>query len=342
MSIEWNPRAVVEIGGERLDSFKDVSLLSGVEVELATGEASQAALHIFDPDFKYLDKWTRADGVDLLPAKCWLGFGDALGGPVFSGLLARVERDQTTSSFRFFDLGLKMRQAKRTEYHKGLTDIGIFEILARRNGLEFEGPRPAIKLDKHKSIIQDALSDWEFAQERADEIGVVLYVREGVLYAKEAAKTGEPLASLIYKKDVALLPGFHFEFRTPENREGRPGKVETRVRGKGGRRLRGRATEGKRGTSHIEIKRDLATRSKRAADRRAEARKALQREHAFTLSVVILPTFRGRRPDIRDTVEILNVGKLFSNRYLCDRVMHSFRGGELRTTLDLYRDIREG
>lgn len=341
MTVPYTPRAVVEIGGERYDSWKDKSLFAGVEVELTTDEASQAVCRFFDPDFIFLDKWTRGDGIAVLPASVWLGFGEELGAPAFIGLLARVERGDAISSFRFYDLGFRMRQIKRTEYHKKLDDLGILAKLAQRSGLRFEGPRPAPKLDKHASLIQDGQTDWEFALERAEEAGLVLYVRGDVLFAKEAAKTTAPVVTLAYRKDFMLLSDFSLNFKVPENRDGRPKKVETRGRGRGGKRLTGKSAESARGTTHVEVRRDLAIKSKRHADRRAEARKALQREHAFTLSVGMLPTFRGRRPDVRDTAEALGLGKLFSGLYLCDRVAHQMRGGELKTTLDLYRDIKE-
>lgn len=289
-----NPHAVIQIGEERFDSWTHKSLFAGIEVDLATDEASQAVWRVLDDDFTFLDKWVSGDGLALLETRIWLGFGSDLGEPVFKGLLARVERSDSITSFRFYDMGYKMRQVKRTEYHKGLDDVGIIAKLAKRNGLKFEGPLPAIKLDKHKSIIQDNQSDWEFAQERAEEAGLALYVRGDSLFAKEAAKTGTPVVSLIYREDFNLLSNYSLSFRVPENKEGRPGKVETRGRGRAGRRLKGKSLEHKRGIHHVEIKRDLAIKTKRHADRRAAARKELQREHAFTLSISLIPRSQAR------------------------------------------------
>lgn len=336
-----NPRAVIEMGSDIFDSSKDKELVYSMNVDLTTDEASECEWRVFDPNFKFINRWTVADGIAVLPARVWLGFGDELGEPVFKGLLARVERGSEYTTFRFYDMGFKMRRVKKTEYHKNLDDVGIIAKLAKRNDLMFEGPTPRIKLDKHRSMMQDAQTDWEHAQERAEEAGLVLYVRGDTLFAKEAAKTGKPVATFTFRKDLMILHDFSLNFRVPENKEGRPRSVETRGRGRGGKRLRGKSTEHERGTTHIEIKRDLAIRSKRHADRRAEVRKALQREHAFTLSSRVLPTFTGRWPDVRDTVEILNVGDLFSGLYLCDRVAHSFAPGQLQTDLSLYRDVKE-
>jgi len=43
---------------------------------------------------------------------------------------------------------------------------------------------------------------------------------------------------------------------------------------------------------------------------------------------------------VRETVAMTDIGKLFSGNYLCDRVQHTLRPGELTTSLDLYRDIK--
>jgi len=112
-----------------------------------------------------------------------------------------------------------------------------------------------------------------------------------------------------------------------------------RARGRGGKKLTGRSTTNGRGTEHVEIKRDLAIKTKRHANRRAQAQKDLQREHAFSGQIVLLPDFGKIRPDVRDTVEVLNVTKLFSGSYVADEVEHSFAPGQLETRINLYRDV---
>lgn len=334
-----NPHAVVEVGGERFDSLMHTQLFESVEVDLTTNDASAASWSVFDERFVFLNRWTSADGIAELPVRVLLGFGAA---PrlVFEGILARVEHGPGTTTFRAFDRSFVMRKVQKTEYHRDLTDVEIISKLARRNGLQFEGPQPPVRLDKHRSEKQEAQTDWDFASQRADDAGLVLYVRGNTLYAKEAAKTGEPVLTLVFGRDIFLLDDYSLSFNVPENQEGRPAKVEVRGRGRGGRRLRGRAQEHERGTEHVEIKRDLRIRSKRQADRRAEARKALQREHAFNCSVSLLPSFAGALPDVRQTVALAELGKLFSGKYLIDRARYSFAPGRMEGSLELYRDIR--
>jgi hypothetical protein len=337
--IPFSPHCVIEIGGQLLDSWRDAQYMLGADITLSTGSASMAEWSVFDPDNKYLSSWIEGDGLQRLEMKIWLGFTSDLGKPVFEGVLASTEWETDRSTFRCYDYGYWMRQEQRAEYHKNLTDIEIIGKLAQRNGLNFVRPVPDIKLDKHPSIIQSGQSDWEFAQERAQDAGLVLYVRGKTLYASEAAKSGTPVVSLIHGKDYELLAGTSFRYVTPENVAGRNSVIEVRGRGRGGKRLAGQSDKSERGTKRLAVGRDLAIKTKRSANRRAQAIKDLQREHAYTGSITLLPDFTGVRPDIRDTVEILNVGKMFSGRYIVDEVQHIFGPGQLETQIELYRDV---
>lgn len=342
--IPYDSHAIVELGGATIDSWQGGSLIEGVEVELATGEASAAEVRVFDPDpdYAFIKRLAAGDGVAELPARVWLGFGaqQELGEPVFKGQLAAVEREGQATVCRFYDAGFKMRRLQRAEYHRNLTDLEIIAKLARRSGLLFEGPEQSVSLDKHKSLKQEGQTDWALALDCAERSGFVLYVRGDTLFAKEAAKTGAPLITLKHRADFLLLDDFRLSYRAPENVEGRPAKVETRGRGRGGKRLKGASHPHARGTEQVEIKRDLRAKSKRGADKRAEARKALQREHAFHGTIGVLPSFKGRRPDVRDTVALESLPPLFNGNYLCDRVTHTFAPGDLRMELDVYRDLK--
>lgn len=338
--LPWDPHCRIEVGGASFDSWREDAYFKSVGLTLSTDSASEASWKVHDPDYKLLDLWVGDDGLSPLEAKVWLGLGPDLGAPVFEGLLASADWLEDTTTFVFYDRGYLMRRKKETEYHRGLDAVQIAGKLAKQNGLQFEGPDEPVKLDKHKSVIQDAQTDWEFAAERLHEVGLVMYVRGNTLYAKEAAKTGAPVVTLTFGRTEGLLDGANFRYRAPEHQEGRPGSVEVRTRGKGGKRLAGKSEVNKRGTSKTEIKSDLSIKSKRHADRRAKAHKALQREHAFTGTVALLTGFGGVRPQVRQTVEVLGVGKLFSGRYLVDEIHHEFGPGTLETDLTIYRDIR--
>jgi phage protein D len=346
MSVPLNPRSVIDIGGknfepfERFDSFKDKQLFESVDIDLTTGDASEAIWKVFDVGSRFLDRWKVSDGITALEARVWLGFGDALGTPIFEGLLASAESSDSTTTLRFYDKSYILRRFQKSRYHKDADDIHLMKKIVEEYGLIFDGPKPPIKLDKHKSIIQAAQTDWDFIQERAEEIGVVLYVRGNTVFAREAAKTGDPALQLVFGIDNFILQGSTFRYRAPENQEGTPAKVEVYGRGPGGKRLTGESSHNNRGTHHTQSKRDLAIHTKRHADRRAHAKKELKRAHAFTGNVSIIPAMREMVLDVRATVMVMEQGKLFSNKYLISHASHSFSPGHLESQLDLYRDAK--
>ncbi len=352
-----NPHAIVEVNGFRWDSWLHPRLFQRVSVDLSTGEASEAVWECFDPDFRMLDHYSKANEIPMAVVRVWLGLGDGeMGEPVFKGLLARVERGQKNTAFRAYDMGFKMRIEKKTGYRKG-DDVEIISELAKRNGLMFEGPdegtRPTVVLDpkhvakhprrhKHRSLPQDAQTDWEHAVECARASGLVLFVRGDTLFAKAAAVTapdGQEKVTLIYKQDFNILNQFDLVYKTPENRGGRPRSVHVRVRGRGGRRLFGAAEGSTRGQKQVSLKTDLPENIQSTATRRARAKRDLQREHAYTVSIKTISSLPKVRPDVRDTVRLKNLGLLFSGKYLADKVSHEFAPGRLNTSYDLYRDV---
>jgi phage protein D len=344
VTVPFNPHAVVEIGGRRYDSWRDARMFESVDVELATNEPSEAEVRVFDPDpeYAFINSITQGDGVAEAAVKIWLGYGETenLGRPLFEGVLARVERDQGTTICRAYDNGFKMRKLQKTENHNKTTFLKLIEKLARRNGLGFEGPDAPPSLETHP-IKQEARTDWAMALQCADEAGLVLHVRGNTLYAKGPAKTAaEALLTLHFRKDFQLLDDFRLNFKVPENVEGRPAKVQVHARGRGGRRLKGQSQVHARGHERVEIKNDLHRRSGKAAAARAAARKELQREHAFTGEVAVLPSFQVPRVDVRATVALAGLPKLFNGKYLADRVAHRFAPGELTMQLTVYRDIK--
>lgn len=343
MTVPYDGHAVIEIGGRRFDSWTDGNRFAALDLELATGEASEAEWRVFDPDpaFSFINSITQQDGVQELDVKAWLGFGDAVasGRPLFEGVLARVERDFSTTICRAYDYGFKMRKLQKTEIHSKTTFLALIEKLARRNGLQYEGPDEPIKLESHP-VKQEAKTDWALALECAEQAGVVLFVRGTTLYAKGPAKTADtPLLTLRFKEDMLLLNDFRFMFKVPENVAGRPAKVTVRGRGRGGKSLHGRSKIiSPRGHERVEIKNDLHVRSARSAAARATARHELLRQHAYEAEVAVLPAFTGPRPFARDTVRIEKMPLLFNGDWIVDRVVHRFTPGELSMQLSLYRD----
>lgn len=344
-----NPHAIIEIerpgvtDGQGLivyDSWEQQRLFEKLSVELVTNETSEARFSFFDPNFRLIDSFCGSDAIPQATVRVYLGYGQNLGEPVFKGLLAQVEREQKATTFIAFDMGFKMKLIKKAGYKNKKDDLVILRELAKKNGLKFEGPEKPLNLEPHRAMMQDEQTDWEHAMERAREAGLVLFVRQDTMFAKYPAKIGTPVLTLKNKKDFNLQPGFNFIYRTPENQDARPKQVKVRGRGKGGKRLEGKSDVSNRGRESVILKRDVAGRAtKSKLSRRAQAQKELDREHAFEGQIQIAFPPNGERLDVRETVEIDDVGKLFSGKYICDSVAYDFSPGNLNLMLDLYRDI---
>lgn len=178
--------------------------------------------------------------------------------------------------------------------------------------------------------------------ERARDAGLVIYVRGDTLFAKYPAKVTKPVASFYYRQQIKtpLKSDWEFTFNTPESQDGKPKSVKQRGRGDGGKQLEGVSDEGTRGRESVVLKRDVpgkATKSK--LSKRAQAQKDLDREHAFEGRIGSILSPDGKRIDVRDTVLVTGVGKLFSGKYICDRVLYSFAAGQLDVEPEVYRDI---
>lgn len=349
MSLPDNPHAIIEISrpdvvdgdGQSLvvwDSWEQKRLFENVEVELVTNESSQVVWRFFDPKFRIIDSFSGADAIPMATVRVFLGYGQDVGEPVFKGLLAQIRRDESSTEFTAFDMGFRMKLEKRAGYKNGKNDLEIIKALAARNKLKFEGPEKPKNLEKNKAAMQDEQTDWEWAMERARDSGLVLFVRGDTLFAKYPAQVGTPVLSLINRKDFVLRPGWDFTYNTPESQDGRPRRVRVRRRGRGSRRSESQSDDSTRGRESLVLKRDGSARKEKLT-KRAQAQKELEREHAFEGQVEIVFPPNGQRLDVRNTIEILEVGKLFSGKYICDSVGLNFAPGELGMSLNLYRDI---
>ena len=344
-----NPHAIIEISREGFadgqsmvvwDSWQSPRLFQSCKIELSTNETSEARWEFFDPKFRVIDGFSGADAIPQATVRVFLGYGQELGEPVFKGLLAQVERGEANTTFIAFDMGFKMKLIKKAGYHNKKGDVAILTTLATRNGLKFEGPEKPLNLEPYRALTQDEQTDWEHALERARDAGLVIFVRQDTLFAKTPAKTGTPVLMLENHKDFVMQSTWDFTYRTPENQDGRPRVVKRRGRGKGGKRLEGESDKANRGHESVVLKRDTPGKhSKSKLTRRAQAQKELEREHAFEGTLETVFPLMGERLDVRNTVQIEGIGKLFSGKYICDSVGYQFEPGKLNVNLDLYRDI---
>lgn len=338
-NLPTNPHATVVIDGVIYDSWEAKQLIKSVSVELVTNQTSEARFEVFDPKFRVINSFSGASGIPMSDVSVYLGYGQNLGEPVFIGLLAQVERGESATTFIAFDRGFKMKLIKKAAYQNKKDDLAIVKALAERNGLKFEGPGEKLNLEPHRAMMQDEQTDWEHAMERARDAGLVLFVRQNTLFAKKPAKPTAPVLVLENHDDFVLQRDWDFTYRTPENQDGRPRIIKRRARGKAGKRIEGNSDDTSRGRENVVLKRDIpgkATKSK--LSKRAQAQKDLEKEHAFQgrLQTVFPPN--GERLDVRNTVKINGIGKLFSGDYICDGVNYTYQPGKLGLNLDLYRD----
>ena len=350
MTIPINPHAIVElfetqgkteINKRRYDSWRDGQLLAQVAIELTTDQASEATIVVLDEDFRFTDRHLTETGMRRLMIRLWLGFGEDLGPSLFKGMLARTESDGRKATFVFHDLSTQLKQEKKTRYHNRTTTLQLLKKLALENKEigNFSGPDTAVDEEVYDSLIQAEETDWEFARRIARRDGWVIWVQDDTLFCQEAATYENPMADLVWKRDAHLLHGSRLTYKLPENRRGKPKAVEVRGRGRGGGRLSGHSDESPRGQSQIEIKRDLPKHSLKAARRRAHAHKTLQREHSFEHTIRLLPSYQGRRIQVRQTIRLTGAGLFYSDRYIVDAIRYEYRPGSLTTDLSIYKDI---
>lgn len=333
-----NPHAIVEIGGAIYDSWELPRLFKSVRVELTTNQLCEARWECFDPKFRVIDRFSSPAGISPASVSVWMGYGQNLGAPIFEGILAHVERGESATTFVAFDNGFRMKRVKQAGYKNKKNDLEILELLAGRNGLGFEGPDEKLDLEPYRAMMQDEQTDWEHAMERARDAGLVLFVRRNTLYAKQPAKIRTPVLTLINHKDFVLQRDWDFIYRTPESQDSRPRIVARRARNTAGRRLEGVSDDTKRGRESVVLKRDTPSPTKKKVTRRAQAQKDLDREHAFEGQIKTAFPINGERLDVRNTVEIQEIGKLFSGKYICDTAGYEYAPGRLHLNLELYRN----
>lgn len=349
-----NPHAIVEIerpgktdgqGSIRYDSWTTPRLFSKVDVELSTNQSSEARVTFFDPKFFIIDAFSDATAKAVV--RVYLGYGQDLGEPVFKGILAQVERGDANTTLIIYDMAFVMKLLKTSGYKNKKDDLAIIRGLVTRNktpegnALKFEGPEKPLKLERHDAMIGDEITDWEWMAERAQDSGLVYFVRGDTVFAKYPAKTGTPTMTIENRKDFTMLSGWDFTYRTPENQDGRAKAVKHRRRNRKGRFVTGTSLIDQHGHEETVIKRDMPHPSKKKLSARARAQKELEREHAFEGRVETAMPIDGTRLDVRDTVSIKGVGKLFSGDYLSNSVAYRFGAGKLNLELQLYRDIKE-
>jgi hypothetical protein len=340
-----NPHSIVTIAGDTYDTWVNKSIVKEVAVELMTNQSCEGMLRVYDPQFKIIDKYSTPSGVPFDTMLFSMGFGPNISPVLFTGLLTSVERNDTDTIFRAYDLAHQMKITEKTEYHNNLTDVQIIKKLVTRNGLNFVGPTQDPGTGPHDSLIQDSQHDWHLMHERAKAAGLLVYCRGNTVYAQNPATLSTPLVTLYYKQypagPVMMLHNWDARYKLPENTAGRHKQVFKYARAAGGKRLTGKSDVNQRGHLGVHMTREIHQNKQAYANRMAQASKSLNREHAFVVAVRCPPEWPGVGPDNRDTVALVNFGKLFSGSYLVDKVFYQHNAHGMVTEFTLYRDINQ-
>lgn len=352
MNIPMAARAVVEVRGgkgavTRYDTLKGEGVVAGVSIDLTGDKSSRATLNVLDSEFAFTDRHLAEAVLKEVEARFWLGYGDDLGAPLFTGLLVRADSDGVTASFQFHDKSTKLKHKRVPRYHKKVSDYTLIEKLAGEEGMRFillgadaDAVAAAPVYDDH---MQAGTSDWEEIRASARRAGLVVWVSgDGeTLYARPAGRvSGESVVPLVWGRDVRLLRGSRLTYKLPDNHRGRPRHVEVRGRGPGGRRLSEKSDESARGHGQVEVRRDLHQHSARGARHAAGGKKGRRRDHALEHTVRLLPVYEGKRIELRQTVHLYEAGAFYSGRHVVDRIGYEFRAGELTCDLTLVGDLK--
>lgn len=347
--IHSDPHVIVELtqtsadgsANIRWDSWEHKRLFENVEIELGMNQSSDARITLFDPKSKFLDRYSKVTERTLV--RVWMGFGRDLGEPVFKGILAQIERGETSTTLIAFDMGFVMRLLKRSGYKNKKDDLGIIRGLIERNPpLTFEGPDEALKLEPYNTATQDEQSDWDWMTERARVAGLEFYVRGDTVFVKKPmARVGKRGARLRleFGKDFRVVSDWSLIYRTPENADGKPKNVKYRRRDRKGKFVTGESDQSQTGREDTRIKQDVPQSSKSKLTKRAQAQKDLEKEYAFEATIELIKPEMKPHLDVRQVVELRGVGQLFSGKYLTRRVNFIFSPGEMTMAVELYRDI---
>lgn len=342
---------VVEIDGEEYDSWKDGGLINGVTVTLNTDKSGEAIVALADPRFIFTDAHLDASGLRRAKVRVWMGFGEKaqLGPPLFEGLLSGHDHDGAIATFAFDDHLSRMKQKKRSRYHINKSDLDVMRSLAGEYGYRIVISKDVPDSEVNDCLIQWGQTDWQFFMETARRCGLRVYMQGQTLYVQEAGRTGEAVVDLVYgpqsgddASEFVMMRGIGLSHKLPENKKGRPGRVEVRTRGRGGRMISGDDGDSDtRGGDHVHVEEDLPHHTERAARRRARARRSLHREDAFDHRIRLLPAFLRSHVPLRqgETVRLLGVGQFYSGTYIIRSARYIYDTNQYAAELSLKRDI---
>jgi phage protein D len=116
----------------------------------------------------------------------------------------------TTVIIRGYDKSHRLHSGKKTRVFLEMSDSDIAQKIAQENGLSADVERTKVVYDH---VFQDCQTDMEFLQARAQHVGYLVYVKDGVLYFRQEPSAGGQGVVLEWGKN---LVNFQARFTTSE------------------------------------------------------------------------------------------------------------------------------
>lgn len=156
--------------------------------------------NIPDETFPTSDKTELAPGAEIEIQLGYLGKETK----IFKGLVIKhgLRSNNAASSILSIELKdatVKMTVGRKNRYFQKVSDAEIIEELLADYGLKkkVELSRPI-----HKEMVQYHCTDWDFLLSRADAIGKLVFLKDGLVEVKQPKFVGLPKLDLVYGQNV--------------------------------------------------------------------------------------------------------------------------------------------
>src|SRR6266540_4597153 len=173
-----------------------------ITVESSLHLPDVATLTFHDPGLKWIDEDLLMPGKSIM-ISAQAGRGER---PLFDGEIVEIEPDFQVSTqrlvIRAFDRLHRLARGRKVRTFQNMTDGEIIEKVAREVGLQAQvGPTK----QSHVYVFQANQTNLIFLQERAADLGYLLFVRGKTLHCEAPKAEGQP----IELKWAATLSEFH-------------------------------------------------------------------------------------------------------------------------------------
>ena len=176
--------------------FHKIYKIGKAEIQLIDGDVAEGSFPIMESN----------EFVPGTPVKIEIGYGTGEENEVaFQGIISQVEvhthsRRKPLLVVKCVDTAYKMTIHNQYLIYENKTDGDLFNEICDRYD-ELDSGEIATTSFEHPSIIQFGLSDWDFLLQRAKNIGLILYTKEGELIIKHP-ETSNKSIKVSFGRDI--------------------------------------------------------------------------------------------------------------------------------------------